>query len=551
VIVTAPNRWDRVVDVVVLGSGAAGLAAATLAYDGGADVLLLEKADLIGGTTGVSGGMPWVPMNHHMADVGVSDSREDALLYIRRLTHGREPDPALVELYVDTAPEVIEYLEAKTPLRFYAPSTFNDYFEGIPGGKPAGRSIEPVPYDARTELGEWADRARTSPHLARLTMEEGAKYLRGDEPPDFGVIMQRETDDIRCGGPALVASLLKGLLDRGVTIETGSAATDLVVVDGEVVGVLVEHDGSTELIGTDKGVVLACGGFEWNDDMVRAFIGREVFPLSPPHNEGDGHRMAMEAGAALANMTSFWGQPALLDPEVDFEGNLLYQMGTARSAKGVILVNRNGKRFVNEGVTYQDFPKALGAYDPVALDYPTENVWLIFDQHTKDATVLLPSILPGSEAPEWMTRASTIQELAGEIGVDADALEATVTRWNEHVAAGEDPDFHRGTVRFESHMSGSFPTPERVLGAIDTAPFYAMPLYDGTLGTNGGPRIDEHARVLRHDGSPIAGLYAAGNASASVFGPAYPGGGATIGPALTFGYLAGRHAASREATARG
>ena len=144
--------------------------------------------------------------------------------------------------------------------------------------------------------------------------------------------------------------------------------------------------------------MLACGGFEWNDDMVRAFIGREIFPLSPPHNEGDGHRMAMEAGAALANMTSFWGQPAMLDPEVDFEGNLLYQMGTARSAKGVILVNRTGKRFVNEGVTYQDFPKALGAYDPVALDYPTENVWMIFDQHTKDTTVLLPSILPGSDA---------------------------------------------------------------------------------------------------------------------------------------------------------
>ena len=136
----------------------------------------------------------------------------------------------------------------------------------------------------------------------------------------------------------------------------------------------------------------------------------------------------------------------------------------------------------------------------------------------------------------------------GEIGVDPDTLEATVARWNEQVAAGEDPDFHRGTVRFESHMSGSFPTPERTLGSIETAPFYAMPLYDGTLGTNGGPRIDEHARVLRHDGSPIPGLYAAGNASASVFGPAYPGGGATIGPALTFGYLAGRHAASREAT---
>jgi 3-oxosteroid 1-dehydrogenase len=279
--------------------------------------------------------------------------------------------------------------------------------------------------------------------------------------------------------------------------------------------------------------------------MVRAFIGREVFPLSPPHNEGDGHRMAMEAGAALANMTSFWGQPALLDPEVEFEGEALYQMGSSRSAKGVILVNRTGKRFVNEGVTYQDFPKALGAYDPVALDYPTENVWMIFDQSTKDRTVILPSILPGTPAPEWMAHAPTIRALAEAIGLDADALEATVARWNEQVAAGDDPDFHRGTVRFEAHMSGSFPTPAGSMGTIADAPFYAMPLYDGTLGTNGGPRIDEHARVLRPDGAPIPGLYAAGNASASVFGPAYPGGGATIGPALTFGYLAGRHAASR------
>ena len=179
------------VDVVVLGSGAAGLTAATLAYDGGAEVLLLEKADLLGGTTGVSGGMPWVPMNHHMADVGVSDSREEALTYIRRLTHGREPDPALVELYVDIAPEVIEYLEAKTPLRFYAPTTFNDYFEGIAGGKP-GRPLDRAGALRRPHRAGRVGRAHSHQPAPRraLTMEEGAKYLRGDEPPDLGVIMQ-------------------------------------------------------------------------------------------------------------------------------------------------------------------------------------------------------------------------------------------------------------------------------------------------------------------------------------------------------------------------
>ena len=188
---SSPQQWDRQVDVVVLGSGAAGLAAATLAHDGGANVLLVEKADLVGGTTGVSGGMPWVPLNHHMADVGVTDSREEALTYIRRLTHGREPDPALVEALRRHRARGDRVPRGEDPVALLRATTFNDYFEGIPGGKPAGRSIEPVPYDARAELGEWADRARTSPHLPRLTMEEGAKYLRGDEPPDLDLIMRR------------------------------------------------------------------------------------------------------------------------------------------------------------------------------------------------------------------------------------------------------------------------------------------------------------------------------------------------------------------------
>ena len=541
-----PDRWDRVVDVVIVGSGAAGLTAATLAHNGGADVLVLEKAPLIGGTTGVSGGMPWVPMNAHMADVGVPDSRDEALEYIRRLTMGREPDAQLVEVYVDTAPEVIEYLEAKTPLRFTAPSEFNDYYEGLPGGKPAGRSIEPAPFDARSELGEWAERLRTSPHLARLTMEEGAKFLRGGEPPDFAIVEHREVADIRVGGPALVAALFKGLLDRGVGVETDTAARELVMVDGEVVGVQVESESATTCIGARKGVVLACGGFEWNESMVRSFIGMHLDPLSPPYNEGDGHIMAMEAGAELANMTSFWGQPAMRDPAVEFEGKPLFQMGSVRSYPGVILVNRHGRRFTNEGVTYQDFPKTLATYDPVTVDYPNAAPqWLLFDQRVRDTAVLLPSVLPGQPTPEWITTAPTIEDLATAIAVDPAVLRATVDRWNVDVAAGNDQDFGRGTVRFETHMSGRFPSPEATMAPITTPPFYALPLYNGALGTNGGPLVDEHARVRRMRGGIIPGLYAAGNASASVFGPAYPGGGATIGPALTFGYLAGRHAAAQ------
>jgi len=552
VIATRPARWDRVFDVIVLGSGAAGLAAAILASDGGAKVLLLEKADLIGGTTGVSGGVPWVPMNTHMADLGITDSREEALAYIRRLTLGREPDPALIEVYVDSAPKVIDYLEARTLLRMSAPSTFNDYYADLTGGKMAGRSIEPVPFRAGAELGEWADRLRTSPHLPWLTMEESALFLRGVEPPDYGLASRRQLEDERVLGPALVAALFKGLLDRGVEAVTGIAGRELVVADGQVIGLRTEHRApgpggrGSQLIGARRGVVLACGGFEWNPDMVQAFIGVPIEPLSPPSNEGDGHQMAMEAGAALANMTSFWGQPALLEPGVEYEGRPMMQMGTVRGAPGVIVVNRHGRRFTNEGVAYQDFPKAMATYDPVGVEYPNEEPnWVVFDQRVKDSVVILPSVLPGQPAPDWITRAPTVRGLAESIGVSPHALEATVDRWNEQVAAGEDLDYHRGTVWFEAQMSGDKPTPARSLRPIQVPPFYALRLYNGTLGTNGGVRIDGNARVLTHRGAAIPGLYAAGNVAASVFGPAYPGGGSTIGPALAFGYLAGRHAAAQ------
>lgn len=539
------NSPDPVVDVVVVGSGAAGLTAATLAADGGAQVLVLEKAERVGGTTGVSGGMPWIPLNRHMADVGVGDSREEALTYIRRLTMGREPDPALLETYVDTAAEMLEYLETHTPLRMSAPSTFNDYFADLPGGKEAGRSIEPVPFDA-TALGDWAARVRTSPHLPWLTMEEGAKFLRGDEPPDVALATRREQVDLRVLGPALVASLFKGLLDRGVEVLTGARATELVTDGGDVVGVVAEHAGRRLTIDARQGVVLASGGFEWNREMVRAFIGQEIDPLSPPSNEGDGHIMGMKVGAALGNMTAFWGQPAIAEPGFELDGQPVVQMGSVRSLPGVIVVNRRGERFVNEGVTYQDFPKVLSTFDPVALEYPNEGpLWLVFDQAVKDSAVILPTILPGQPAPDWVATAPTLRQLGQRIGVDPDRLEATVTRWNKHVADGEDPDFHRGTMRFETHMSGEGPSPDRVLAPVGAPPFYAVELRNGTLGTSGGLRIDADARVLGHDGRAIRGLYAAGNVSACVFGPAYPGGGATIGPAMTFGYRAGRHVAGR------
>jgi succinate dehydrogenase/fumarate reductase flavoprotein subunit len=345
-------------------------------------------------------------------------------------------------------------------------------------------------------------------------------------------------------GSALVAALYKGLLDRGVRVQTSSPVQELVIVDGAAIGVRAHDSAGDRLIGARRGVILACGGFEWNEQMVAGFIGEQIRPLSPPFNEGDGHRMAMEAGASLANMRSFWGQPALLEPGFELDGRPVPQMASVRSLPGVLIVNRYGDRFVNEGVTYQDLPKTLSVYDPVAVDYPNRPpTWLVFDQSVKDGAVVLPTVLPGEPAPDWISHAETIGELAEEIGIQPDRLERTVSRWNEHVEAGEDPDFHRGTFWWEGFMTGG-PSTKACLRRVAKPPFYAVELCNGTIGTNGGVRIDARGRALRYSGDPIPGLYAAGNASASVFGGAYPGGGGTIGPAMTFGYLAGRSAAA-------
>ena len=193
--------------------------------------------------------MPWLPCNSHLADLGVSDSREEALAYIRRLALGTEPDPALIETFIDTAAEMLDYLEAKTPLRMTAPPGFSDYYADQTGGKPEGRSLEPAPFDARGELGEWAPRVRTSPHLPWLTMEEGGKYITGRDLPDANLVIERMTNDIRVLGAGLVAALFKGLLDRGVAVQSSSPVKELVVTGGAVTGVRVEQDGRSELIG--------------------------------------------------------------------------------------------------------------------------------------------------------------------------------------------------------------------------------------------------------------------------------------------------------------
>ncbi|HEX7097214.1 MAG TPA: FAD-binding protein, partial [Acidimicrobiales bacterium] len=410
-ITQKPARWDRILDVVVVGSGGAALTAATLAHDGGAEVLVIEADSMIGGTTAVSGGVAWLPCNHHGAAAGFPDSREEALAYLRWLAAGREHDPALLEVFVDTAPEVLRYLEDNTPVRMQVVPNFPDYYFAydVPGKKPGGRSVEPYPYPVGKELPEWKDRLVTRGTLLSL----GAATTLGE---DFSALTdelraelaRREAEDIRPKGAALIAMLFKGLLDRGVETLLETPARELIVVDGEVLGVRCEQGGRDLVLGARRGVVLACGGFEWNAELVRAYIGYDVQPLSPGRNVGDGLAMAIESGAELANMTSYWGQPAMFDPQIRRDGKLVPQFEWGRGSPSSLIVNQRGVRFANEAMPYNDFPKAFGVFDASTATFPNSPPgWMIFDQKVRDATRIL-SMIPGEPTPEWVPVADTI-----------------------------------------------------------------------------------------------------------------------------------------------
>lgn len=545
-------EWDREVDVVVVGSGAAGLTAAVTAAIGGARVELLEKSELIGGTTCVSGGGIWVPGNPHMREMGLADAREDAVSYALESTNGLAPDPALVGLYVDKSVEALEFLEERTPIEFFVSEIFSDYYIERHGSRRRGRTLDNRPFPAREELGEWDERLRRTPHYPRLTLDEmamdparsGGAGAGAFDDALLALDAERAAAGIRTGGEALAGRLLKGCLDHGVEVRVATPVRRLILsADHAVVGVVAEEEGKAISIRARAGVVLATGGFEWNPDLVRAFLGvRELRPASQPHNTGDGLVMALEAGALPANMTEAWWFPVTSTGTLTYDGHPMNNVSTPRAEAGCITVNRRGRRFTNEAASYMDIGREFRRYDAVTADYPNEVAWSIFDSRVRDR-IELADLVPGEPTPAWVVEAGSIEELAAQIGVPSETLVDEVARFNRNAAEGHDPDFGRGTLWFEAFTAGG-PRPETALATIEAAPFYAVRLYNGVLGTCGGPRITADGQVLSARGGVVSGLYAAGNVSASVFGPGYPGGGATLGPAITFGYQAGRHVAA-------
>jgi len=534
-------------DVVVLGSGAAGLTAALAAAQAGADVGLYEKSDVLGGSSAISGGVPWMPLNHHQDEAGVQDSREEALAYLASLSLDRM-DPAMAETFVDHARETVLWLETTTESQFTLLPRYPDYHPENPGGKPdGGRSLDPGLF-SYARLGAWQDKVARSKRSAHLkitdtTLGGGTGYLSEEE-------LQRRIDaDLRGCGNALVGPIIKALLDLGVEPVVNARATDLVVEDGRVTGVRFEIDGQEQLVGARRGVVLATGGFEWDPDLVAAFLrGPMTAPTSMPTNTGDGLRMAMRVGAQLGNMGQAWWVPAVKIPgDVAFGHPRSNLVNRERTLPGSIMVNRAGRRFTNEATNYNALGGAFHQLDPVTFTYANLPAWLVFDHAhaTKYGTFGAPA---GSAVPAWVATAATVGELAAQVGIDPAGLEATIARWNTFVDQESDEDFRRGDSAYDRWSGDGDHRFQKAstLGRIDSGPFYAVQVESGTLGTSGGPRTDTRGRVLDTDSAPIPGLYAAGNVSAAPTAMAYGGAGGTLGPILVFGRLAGLSAAGAQ-----
>ncbi|AUW58922.1 oxidoreductase [Sphingobium sp. SCG-1] len=530
-------------DVVVLGSGAAALTAAITAHEGGARVAIFEKADKVGGTSAWSGGQIWIP-NHNRQAPDRSDSREEALTYLAALSHGMI-DPAMAETYVDTGPLMVDFLEERTPAKFYAIPYLPDYHSEFPGAKrEGGRTLECPPFSYQ-ELGAWAERVQRSPYYPDATMTVGETTLGQPVPAPASpeVKARRRERDERGMGAALIGRLLKGCLDRGIEPRTDMRAVELIMRDSAVAGIRFE-DGS---IVHAANVVVATGGFEWDKSLVRAFTrGPMTHPVSIKTNTGDGLRMAMRVGAMLGNMREAWWMPVIEVPtDLNEAGMQLFTY--ERTMPGGLMVNAKGRRFTNEASNYNAFGAAFHEQDVTAFQYANLPCWLIFNADFYSRYPFLVGGLTdhfdeGARPPQWVPSGDTLRTLADRVGIDADGLEASVARFNANASEGRDPDFHRGEAANDiwwgdpSHRG----SPRATLGPLGDGPYYAVEVKSGALGTKGGPQTDTRARVLDVDGNIIPGLYCAGNAMASPMGMTYGGAGGTLGPAMVFGYLAGQ-----------
>ena len=538
-------------DAVVVGAGAAGMAGALTAARSGLRTIVIEKAPVYGGSAARSGAGIWLPCNEVLLAAGVPDTPAKAATYLSAVV-GPDVPAARQQAFLANGPKVISFLQRWSPLRFVWMQGYPDYYPELPGGMPNGRSIEPRALDANILGAEFAK--LNPPYMASpagtvvYTVDYKWLALIARHPKGLATateLVWRYLQLAAAGqnpltmGQALAGGLRAGLLAADVPVWLNTPLLDLHVENGRVAGVLASRDGEEVLIRARRGVLVGSGGFEHNERMRKQFQAEPIgadWTVGASSNTGDGIEAGQRAGAALALMEDAWWGPMIPLPDGP------YFCLSERTLPGNIFVNAAGKRFVDEAAPYSDVVHVMYAKNTPQV--PHIPCWMVTDQQYrnrylfKDISPLLP--YPDSwYASGALQRDWTIEGLAGKIGVPAAALRATVDRFNAQARSGRDTDFGRGDSSYDAYFADPTNGPNPCLAPLILPPYYAFKIVPGDLGTKGGMLTDARARVLRPDGTVIPGLYAAGNASAAVMGHSYAGAGSTLGPAMTFGYVAG------------
>ncbi|MFJ9246172.1 3-oxosteroid 1-dehydrogenase [Streptomyces sp. NPDC101776] len=536
-------------DVVVVGAGAAGMTAALTAAKQGLSCVVVEKAPTFGGSAARSGAGIWIPNNPVILAAGVPDTPAKAAAYLAAVV-GTDVPADRRQSFLAHGPAMISFVMANSPLRFRWMEGYSDYYPELTGGLPNGRSIEPDQLDGNILGAELAH--LNPPYMAvpsgMVVFSADYKWLALSAVSVKGAAVATEclargTKAALLGqkpltmGQSLAAGLRAGLQSAQVPVWLNTPLTDLYLENGTVTGAVVTSGGTAGLVRARRGVVVGSGGFEHNAAMRAQYQRQPIgtdWTVGAKENTGDGIRAGQRAGADLALMDDAWWGPTIPLP-----GSPYFCLAE-RTLPGGLLINRAGSRFVNEAAPYSDVVHIMYDRDGTAPDIPA---WLIVDQNYRNR-YLFKDVLPTFTFPDdWYNsgaayKAWTLDSLASSIGVPAAALRSTVSRFNSLAASGKDTDFGRGASAYDHYYTDPSILPNSCLAPLWLPPYYAFRIVPGDLGTKGGMRTDARARVLRADGSVIPGLYAAGNASAAVMGHSYAGAGSTIGPAMTFGYVA-------------
>jgi len=549
-------KWDASYDVVVVGSGAAGLTAGLTAKLQGMKSLVIEKTDRYGGASAISGGALWIPNNHIIKGAGVPDTHELARQYLDSTIGDRVPEE-LKEAYITRGPEMLRFLYNKTKhMRFQYAKGYSDYYPEKPGGLSQGRSIEPLIFDL-TKMGSLANSMR------RATLSTKGFTMNSYEFHKVNMItrtLKGKTTALKLGarlvkskvtksdpvalGEALIARLRLSLAEANGELWLSTAFKNFIMGKGRVIGIIVERDGQELKIEAKKGVVLSSGGFSHNQTLREKYLPsptNAAWTSSPEGQTGDILEPGVKIGATLDLMDKVWGAPSVIDPQ----GHPFFLVAD-RGVPNMIVVDSAGQRFVNEAAPYHEFVDTMYKHQEVTQQAVPS--WILIDASAK-SRYIFTGLFPGQAFPKsWFEHgvaksAETIEELAKQMEVPAENLVATVNRFNDFARNGHDDDFYRGDSAYDNYY-GDPTLPNPNLAEIKKAPFYALRLYPGDIGTKGGLVVDEYARVIKENGEPIEGLYASGNCSASIMGETYPGPGATIGPGMTLSFVATAHMAN-------